>query len=87
MKKYIHGENYIMIIKIKKNKFVKYSLDKATEKVGVSKKSLDDYLLQINLWRKYGYYFDVNKYKKIWVLRNFVKQKEDQEIAQVQKKY
>ena len=48
-----------------KNNFIKYSLDKAAEKIDVSKKSLDDYLLQIRLGRKYGFDFDKNKYKKI----------------------
>ena len=71
--------------KNEKNKFVKYSLDRAAEKVGVSKKSLDDYLLQLRLGRKYGFDFDANKYNKIGVLRDFVKQKKDQEIAQGQK--
>jgi hypothetical protein len=71
--------------KNEKNKFVKYSLDRAAEKVGVSKKSLDDYLLQLRLGRKYGFDFDANKYQKIGVLRDFVKQKKDQEIAQGQK--
>ena len=48
----------------------RYSLDKAAELVGVSKKSLDDYLLQIRLGRKYGFNFNENKYKKV-SLRQF----------------
>ena len=59
--------------KDQKNNFIKYSLDKAAEKINISKKSLDDYLLQIRLGRKYGFDFDKNKYKKIGVLRDYVK--------------
>ena len=57
-----------------KNNFIKYSLDRAAEKIDVSKKSLDDYLLQIRLGRKYGFDFDKNKYKKIGALRDYVKE-------------
>ena len=41
--------------------------------VGISKKSLDDYLLQLRLGRKYGFNFNQNKTKKVGVLRAFVK--------------
>ena len=54
------------------NKFIKYSLDEAAEKINVSKKSLDDYLLQIRLGRKSGFNFDDNKNEKIGKLRAFV---------------
>jgi hypothetical protein len=56
------------------NNFIKYSLDKAAEKIDVSKKSLDDYLLQIRLGRKHGFDFDKNKYQKIGKLRDYVKE-------------
>lgn len=36
-------------------------LEKAANEVGISKKTLDDYLLQIRCGKKYG--FDFNKYK------------------------
>lgn len=36
---------------------VRYSLDDAAAKVGVSKKSLDDYLLQMRFGKKYGFDF------------------------------
>ena len=61
-------------LKDENNNYIKYSLDKAAEKVAVSKKSLDDYLLQIRLGRKYGFDFNKNKYKKIGVLRDYVKE-------------
>jgi hypothetical protein len=60
-------------LKDENDNYIKYSLDKAAEKVAVSKKSLDDYLLQIRLGRKYGFDFNKNKYKKIGILRDYVK--------------
>ena len=54
------------------NKFIKYSLKEAAKKINVSKKSLDDYLLQIRLGRKSGFNFDDNKNKKIGTLREHV---------------
>ena len=69
-----------------KNKYVKYSLDKAAEQVGVSKKSLDDYLLQLRLGRNYRFDFDENKYKKIGVLRDFVKKAFEKDETKVKKK-
>ena len=41
-------------------------------KINVSKKSLDDYLLQIRIGRKSGFNFDDNKNEKIGKLRAFV---------------
>jgi hypothetical protein len=55
-------------------KFTKYSLDEAAKLIGISKKSLDDYLLQLRLGRKYGFDFNSNKNAKVGVLRSFVKQ-------------
>ncbi len=54
-------------------KFTKYSLDEAAKIIGISKKSLDDYLLQLRLGRKYGFDFNSNKSSKVGVLRSFVK--------------
>ena len=53
--------------------YTRYSLDQAAKMVGISKKSLDDYLLQLRLGRKYGFNFNQNKTKKVGVLRAFVK--------------
>ena len=54
-------------------KFTKYSLDEAAKIIGISKKSLDDYLLQLRMGRKYGFDFNSNKNNKVGVLRSFVK--------------
>jgi hypothetical protein len=50
-------------------------LDQAANKVKISKKTLDDYLLQIRCGKRYG--FDFNKYQdeRIGKLRSFVKEK------------
>ena len=42
--------------------------------VGVAKKSLDDYLLQLRLGRKYGFDFHKHGESKIGILRSFNKQ-------------
>jgi len=53
--------------------YTRYSLDQAAKMVGISKKSLDDYLLQLRLGRKFGFNFNQNKTKKVGILRAFVK--------------
>lgn len=55
-------------------KFTKYSLDDAAKIIGISKKSLDDYLLQLRLGRKYGFDFNSNKNVNVGLLRSFVKE-------------
>jgi len=55
-------------------KYTKYSLDEAARKIGISKKSLDDYLLQLRLGRRFGFDFNSNKNTKVGVLRTFVKE-------------
>ena len=72
--------------KDERNNYYKYSLDNAAEKINVSKKSLDDYLLQIRLGRKYGFNFNENKYKKIGELRDFVKDIKNREPGIVKKR-
>lgn len=52
---------------------VRYSLEEAAQKVGISKKSLDDYLLQLRFGRKFGFNFNDHKNDKVGVLRAFVK--------------
>lgn len=54
-------------------KFTKYSLDEAAKIIGISKKSLDDYLLQLRLGRRFGFDFNANKNTKVGVLRTYVK--------------
>ena len=51
----------------------RWSLEDAAKKVGVSKKSLDDYLLQLRFGKKYGFDFETNRNEKVGVLRSFVK--------------
>ena len=48
-------------------------LEDAAAKVGISKKSLDDYLLQLRFGKKFGFEFEKNKDEKIGKLRLFVK--------------
>lgn len=50
---------------------VKKSLEDAAKEVGISKKSLDDYLLQLRNGRKYGFNFNEHKDDKIGILRAF----------------
>jgi cell division protein FtsI/penicillin-binding protein 2 len=65
---------------------VRYSLDEAASKIGISKKSLDDYLLQLRFGKRYG--FDFNKYKedKIGKLRQFVKKQKSEMKGKMQDK-
>ena len=51
----------------------RWSLEDAANKVGVSKKSLDDYLLQLRFGKKFGFDFEQNKDQKVGILRLFVK--------------
>jgi len=60
---------------------VRYSLEEAAEKVGVSKKSLDDYMLQLRLGSKYKFDFQKHKDDKVGVLRSFIKAKRNEEKA------
>jgi len=56
-----------------KGEHIRYSLEQAAKIIDISKKSLDDYLLQLRLGRKYGFDFNLNKNSKVGVLRAFVK--------------
>jgi hypothetical protein len=51
----------------------KYTLEEASLKVGIAKKTLDDYLLQLRAGKKYGFDFNSHKESKVGVLRAFVK--------------
>jgi len=55
-------------------KQVKLSLDEAAAKVGVPKKSLDDYFLQLRMGKMYGFNFNAHKDDNIGVLRAYVKE-------------
>jgi hypothetical protein len=52
----------------------KYSLEEAAKKVGISKKSLDDYLFQIRFGNRYGFNFNEHYNEKVGILRDFVRQ-------------
>ena len=58
---------------------VRYSLEEAATKVNVSKKSLDDYLLQLRFGKKYEFDFQKHKHNKVGVLRAFVKKMKEQD--------
>ena len=52
------------------------SLEEAAKKVGISKKSLDDYFLQLKNGKLNGFNFNEHKNDKIGILRSFNKQKQ-----------
>ena len=58
---------------------MRYSLEEAASKVGVSKKSLDDYLLQLRFGKKYDFNFQAHSKDKVGVLRSFVKKAKAQD--------
>ena len=57
------------------NKYIKLSLKDAAKEIDTSKKTLDDFLRQLRLGRKYGYDFNTNIKEKVGELRSFVKNK------------
>lgn len=61
---------------------IRYSLEDAATKVGVSKKSLDDYLLQLRFGRRYGFDFSAKRNEKVGALRTFVKQEKAKKKAE-----
>ena len=52
---------------------IRYSLEDAARLVGISKKSLDDYLLQLRFGRMYNFNFLKHQSDNIGVLRRFVR--------------
>ena len=65
-----------------KNEYEKYGCNEAAKKIGVSKKSLDVYLLQLRLGKKYGFDFQEYQEHKIGVLRQFIQLKQVEEQRQ-----
>jgi len=57
----------------------KYSLEEAAAIVGIAKKTLDDYLLQLRFGKKYGFDFNLYKDEKVGTLRTFVKEQKAKE--------
>ena len=56
----------------------KYTLDQAANIIGISRKTLDDYYLQLRRAEELGFNFEENKNKKMGVLRKFVKEKNEE---------
>ena len=54
-------------------KLIKLSLEDSADKIGISKKSLDDYLIQLRIGKLFGFNFTEHKNDKVGVLRAFVK--------------
>ena len=52
---------------------IKFTLEQAADKIGISKKSLDDYLIQLRIGKMFGFNFTEHKNDKVGVLRAFVK--------------
>ena len=69
---------YQGIIDDKGNK-KKITLQQAAEEVNLSKKSLDEYLNQILLGKKYGFNFNIHKNDKVGMLRGYVKKQQMKE--------
>ena len=52
---------------------IKYTLEQAAFKTGISKKSLDDYLIQLRIGKFFNFNFTEHKNDKVGILRAFVK--------------
>jgi hypothetical protein len=57
---------------------IKYTLEQASNKAGISKKSLDDYLIQLRIGKFFNYNFTEYKNDKVGILRAFVKKNKPQ---------
>ena len=60
------------------------SLEEAAKKVGISKKSLDDYFLQLKNGKLNGFNFNEHKNDKIGILRNWNKHHKDSQPMAMQ---
>lgn len=56
-----------------KGNTIRMTLEEAAKQVDISKKSLDDYLLQLRFGRKFGFNFEEHKNDKVGLLRAYVK--------------
>ena len=52
---------------------IKLTLEEAADKVGISKKSLDDYLIQLRIGKMLGFNFNEHQNDKVGVLRSYVR--------------
>jgi hypothetical protein len=53
---------------------VRMTLEEAALQVGISKKSLDDYMLQLRFGRRFGFNFQEHRHERVGLLRTYVKQ-------------
>lgn len=51
----------------------KLTLEEASMQIGISKKSLDDYLLQLRFGRRHGFNFQAHNTERVGLLRSYVK--------------
>ena len=71
--------NGIYSVDEKGNKIkIKYTLEQAANKAGISKKSLDDYLIQLRIGKFFNFNFNEHKNDKVGILRAFVKKHKHQ---------
>ena len=71
--------NGIYSVDEKGNKIkIKYTLEQAANKAGISKKSLDDYLIQLRIGKCFNFNFTEHKNDKVGILRAFVKKHKHQ---------
>jgi len=59
--------------------FVKLTLEEAAQRVKISKKSLDDYLMQLRSAKKFGFDFEKHSQDKVGTIRAFVRKKKEEE--------
>ena len=59
------------------------SLEEAAQKVKISKKSLDDYLMQLRSAKKFGFDFERHNNDKVGVIRSFVRKKKEEERKRI----
>ena len=63
--------------------YVKMSLEEAAQKVQISKKSLDDYLMQLRSAKKFGFDFSIHYQEKVGVIRSFVRKHKEEERKRI----
>ena len=91
MEKVLQWRNLYKGIGLDGHQAPRISLDDAAKKVGISKKSLDDYLLQLRAAKECKFDFINDKDKKIGFLRSFVKSRKERNeknaimISEIQK--
>jgi hypothetical protein len=59
--------------------FIKLTLEEAAQRVKISKKSLDDYLMQLRSAKKFGFDFEKHSHEKVGTIRAFVRKKKEEE--------